>query len=115
MLLLPRLKSLPRSLTKARLDLLREADAIVREFCLQTGFEEQVWQFPVILLPVGIAKTRESVVLRPVNSVDGMTADVVLMPVEMLAELTKRLLALSGIAAVFYDLTHKPPGTIEWE
>lgn len=103
------------SLTKARLDLLREADAIVREFCLQTAFEEQVWQFPVILLPVGIAETRESAVLRPINSVDGMTADVVLMPVEMLAELTKRLLALGGIAAVFYDLTHKPPGTIEWE
>lgn len=103
------------SLTKARLDLLREADAIVREFSLQTGFEEQVWQFPVVLLPVGIEEMRESVVLRPVNSVDGMTADVVLMPVEMLAELTKSLLAISGTAAVFYDLTHKPPGTIEWE
>ena len=103
------------SLTKARLDLLREADAIVREFSRQTGFEEQVWQFPVVLLPVGIPEMRESVVLRPVNSVDGMTADVVLMPPEMLAELTTRLLALSGTAAVFYDLTHKPPGTIEWE
>ncbi|MBV8866630.1 MAG: glutamine-hydrolyzing GMP synthase [Acidobacteriaceae bacterium] len=103
------------SLTRARLDLLREADATVRDFCIETGFEEQVWQFPVILLPIGAAEIRESVVLRPVNSVDGMTADVALMPAEMLAKLTDRLLAISGIAAVFYDLTHKPPGTIEWE
>ncbi len=95
--------------------MLREADAVVRNFCLTTGFENQVWQFPVILLPVGAAEGHESVVLRPINSMDGMTADVVLMPPEMLDRLTGELLALPDIAAVFYDLTHKPPGTIEWE
>jgi GMP synthase (glutamine-hydrolysing) len=47
--------------------------------------------------------------------VDGMTADVVLMPAEQLEQLTQSLLALRPIAAVFYDLTNKPPGTIEWE
>ena len=67
------------SITKERLDLLREADAIVRAFCVETGFEEQVWQFPVVLLPVGTEEARESVALRPINSVDGMTADAVLM------------------------------------
>jgi len=103
------------SITKQRLDVLREADAIVREFCGATGFESQVWQFPVVLLPVGAGSGRESLVLRPIQSVDGMTADVVLMPEAWLDELTSKLLALSSIAAVFYDLTHKPPGTIEWE
>jgi GMP synthase (glutamine-hydrolysing) len=102
-------------ITKERLDLLREADAIVRNFCLDTGFEDKVWQFPVVLLPVGSTATPESIVLRPIYSVDGMTADVVLMEPDQLQELTHQLLALDKIAAVFYDLTNKPPGTIEWE
>jgi GMP synthase (glutamine-hydrolysing) len=103
------------SLSKDRLDTLRDADAIVRQFCIETGFEEKVWQFPVILLPLGTEEAQESIVLRPINSVDGMTADVVLMPSGQLDQLTERLLALKPIAAVFYDLTNKPPGTIEWE
>ncbi|HEX4169155.1 MAG TPA: glutamine-hydrolyzing GMP synthase, partial [Bryobacteraceae bacterium] len=103
------------SVTKPRLDLLRQADSIVREFCIETGFENDVWQFPVVLLPLGTADARESIVLRPINSLDGMTADVVLLDREKLVELTRRLLMLDGIAGVFYDLTHKPPGTIEWE
>ena len=103
------------SITKQRLDLLREADGIVRRFCEANGFENRVWQFPVVLLPVGTGQARESIVLRPINSVDGMTADVVLMEPEQLERLTGELLRIDGIAAVFYDLTHKPPGTIEWE
>jgi GMP synthase (glutamine-hydrolysing) len=103
------------SLSEARLDLLREADAIVRRYCIESGFEEKVWQFPVILIPVGTAEHRESLVLRPIHSVDGMTADVVLMDESALEQLTSNLLALDPIAAVFYDLTNKPPGTIEWE
>jgi GMP synthase (glutamine-hydrolysing) len=103
------------SITKERLDLLREADGIVRRFCEASGFEDRVWQFPVVLLPVGAGRAYESIVLRPINSVDGMTADVVLMESAQLGRLTGELLAIDGIAAVFYDLTHKPPGTIEWE
>ncbi len=102
-------------LTKRRLDLLRDADAIVRQFSAEIGFEDMVWQFPVILLPLGTAQASESVVLRPINSVDGMTADVALMAPEHLEQLTRKLLALPAVAAVFYDLTNKPPGTIEWE
>jgi GMP synthase (glutamine-hydrolysing) len=105
----------PAAITKPRLNLLREADSIVRKFCLQSGFEDKVWQFPVVLLPVGTGAVRESVVLRPIHSVDGMTAEVVLMDPLPLQTLTKQLLGLAGIAAVFYDLTNKPPGTIEWE
>jgi GMP synthase (glutamine-hydrolysing) len=104
------------SIDKDRLNILREADAIVREFCFKTGFDDKVWQFPVVLLPVGTKAARESIVLRPINSVDGMTADVVLMQREQLIGLTQQLLdRVPVISAVFYDLTHKPPGTIEWE
>ncbi len=102
-------------LNKQRLDTLRDADAMVRRFCTETGFDDKVWQFPVVLLPLGTEDARESIVLRPINSVDGMTADAVMMPDEELERLTKQLLALPHIAAVFYDLTNKPPGTIEWE
>ncbi len=105
----------PASLTKARLDLLRDADAIVRQFCMESGFEERVWQFPVVLLPVGTKDRPESVVLRPIHSVDGMTAKVVAMYPADLRYLTQHLLELPGITAVFYDVTNKPPGTIEWE
>jgi GMP synthase (glutamine-hydrolysing) len=55
------------------------------------------------------------VVLRPVQSVDGMTADSVAMPDELLHAMSERLMAIPEIAGVYYDLTHKPPGTIEWE
>ncbi|MGA8027105.1 MAG: glutamine-hydrolyzing GMP synthase [Bryobacteraceae bacterium] len=103
------------SITKKRLNILREADAIVRRMTLQTGFDGQVWQFPVILLPLGTAEAPESIVLRPINSMDGMTAGVVLMQPEALDQLTAELLKVPDIAAVFYDLTNKPPGTIEWE
>jgi GMP synthase (glutamine-hydrolysing) len=102
-------------LTKPRLDLLRQADAIVRRFSTEEGFEETVWQFPVVLLPVGISSARESVVLRPVGSIDGMTAEAMPMSAHLLQKLTAELLNIPGVAAVFYDVTNKPPGTIEWE
>lgn len=103
------------ALNKTRLDILRHADAIVRAFCKESGFDDQVWQFPVVLLPLGTENAPESIVLRPINSIDGMTADVVLMNCDMLSRLAKNLLCLPEVCAVFYDLTHKPPGTIEWE
>jgi len=74
-----------------------------------------VWQFPVVLIPLGVESAPDSVVLRPVHSVDGMTAQSVLMPAELLRAMSAELLRVEGIAGVFYDLTHKPPGTIEWE
>jgi GMP synthase (glutamine-hydrolysing) len=112
---LPALRVFESAISKTRLDLLREADAIVRRVCAETAFDDRVWQFPVVLIPVGTTEHPESVVLRPINSVDGMTADVVLMQPPILDRLTEELLGLEEISAVFYDLTHKPPGTIEWE
>ena len=103
------------SLTRGRLELTRKADAIVRELCGKSGFEAKVWQFPVILIPLGTGEARDSVVLRPIQSVDGMTADSVVMPDELLHQISERLMTIPEIAGVYYDLTHKPPGTIEWE
>jgi GMP synthase (glutamine-hydrolysing) len=103
------------TVTHGRLDLLRAADAIVREMSEESGFEKQVWQFPVVLIPLGSGESRDSVVLRPIQSVDGMTADSVNMPGDLLHAMAARLMAIPEIAGVYYDLTHKPPGTIEWE
>jgi GMP synthase (glutamine-hydrolysing) len=105
----------PSAIARGRLELLRRADAIVRELSHDSGFEHQVWQFPVVLIPLGAAECRDSVVLRPIQSTDGMTADSVAMPEDLLRRMAAALMALPEIAGVYYDLTHKPPGTIEWE
>lgn len=102
-------------LCETRLRRLRAADEAVRAICLRTGFEQSVWQFPVIIVPLGTEDRPDSIVLRPIDSVDGMTAQSVVMPAAVLDEMTRMLLAQEGICAVLYDLTHKPPGTIEWE
>ncbi len=102
-------------ITHGRLELLRRADGIVRQMSHESGFDNCVWQFPVILIPMGSGESRDSVVLRPIFSVDGMTADSVTMPDELLRAMAARVLEIPEIAGVYYDLTHKPPGTIEWE
>ncbi len=103
------------AITHERLDRLRAADAIVRELSARHDFERRVWQFPVVLIPVGAGTRPDSVVLRPVQSVDGMTAASTPIPHDLLDEICARLLDGAGVAAVFHDLTHKPPSTIEWE
>jgi len=102
-------------LTAERLERLRRADGIVRRLSHQAAYDHEVWQFPVILIPLGSAEAPDSVVLRPVDSVDGMTAQSVLMKAELRQRMAAELLQVPGVAGVFYDLTHKPPGTIEWE
>ena len=103
------------SITPGRMDRLRRVDAIVRELSHASGFDKEVWQVPVVLIPLGGDGLPDSVVLRPIDSVDGMTAQSVSMPEKLLHRMRDALLAVPGIAAVYYDLTHKPPGTIEWE
>jgi GMP synthase (glutamine-hydrolysing) len=105
----------PGTLTAERLNRLRCADAAVRRLTHETGFDHRVWQFPVVLIPLGTAESPDSVVLRPVDSVDGMTAQSVGMEPALLQRISAALLAENGVAGVFYDLTHKPPATIEWE
>jgi GMP synthase (glutamine-hydrolysing) len=103
------------TVTKDRLGRLRAADAVVRQLAAEHHFDSGIWQFPVILIPIGASDRPDSIVLRPVHSVDGMTAESVSIPPPLMAAFCERLLALPGVAAVFHDLTHKPPGTIEWE
>ncbi len=102
-------------LTAERLARLRLADAIVRRLSHDSRFDKRIWQFPVVLIPLGVEGAPDSVVLRPVDSVDGMTAQSVVMPQELLEAISAEVLAVPGVCGVFYDLTHKPPATIEWE
>ena len=112
---LAELRSFPSRLTRERLARLRRADAIVRRLSHESGFDREVWQFPVVLIPFGDGGRPDSVVLRPIDSVDGMTASVVRMSKDLLDRITRELIDVEGIASVFYDLTNKPPATIEWE
>jgi GMP synthase (glutamine-hydrolysing) len=103
------------TLSPERLARLRRADGIVRRLSHESGFDKKVWQFPVVLIPAGAAARPDSVVLRPIDSVDGMTAQSVSMEEPLLKRMADKLLEVEGVCAVFYDLTHKPPATIEWE
>jgi GMP synthase (glutamine-hydrolysing) len=109
------MRAFPAFLTQERLDRLRRADALVRKWTRVSGFDDKVWQLPVVLIPFGLPGRPDSVVLRPIDSVDGMTASVVRMPDALLSEIVGELSRIPGIAGVFYDLTNKPPATIEWE
>lgn len=103
-------------LVRDRIKLLQEADRIVREFQLEKKIASAIWQFPVILLPVSSGQEEhESVMLRPIVSVDAMTATAYRMEPLLMDELASRLALVPGVDSVFYDLTSKPPGTIEWE
>ncbi|MDD5041416.1 MAG: glutamine-hydrolyzing GMP synthase [Candidatus Peribacteraceae bacterium] len=105
----------PGAITKERADLLREADAIATEEMCLAGLYERIWQFPVVLLPFGEKPGGQSVVLRPVESQEAMTARAAALPAGVLERMTQRIMKLSGVDFVFYDLTSKPPATIEWE
>ncbi len=109
--------------TKPRLDVLRLADAIVEEEIRAAGLYEAIWQAFGVLLPVksvgvmGDARTyEETLAIRAVYSKDGMTADWVPLPYDLLARMSTRIInEVRGINRVVYDITSKPPGTIEWE
>ena len=102
-------------LTRERLDLLREADAIAMEALERHGLMAAVTQMPAVLVPLSSDGRGESIVLRPVTTDDFMTARFDRLPEAFLAEVTGKLLDLDGIEAVYYDITHKPPATVEWE
>jgi GMP synthase (glutamine-hydrolysing) len=110
--------------TQARLDILRAADAIVREEMTKAGLDEEIWQCPVVLLAdvrsVGVQGDGRTyghpIVLRPVSSEDAMTADWTRMPYDVLAVISNRITnEVSEVNRVVLDVTSKPPGTIEWE
>jgi GMP synthase (glutamine-hydrolysing) len=102
------------ALTPKRVKLLREADFIVRSKMEEYGLTDSVWQFPVVLVPISF-RGGESIILRPVNSTDGMTASFARLPRKVLHRIADDIIALPGIDAAFLDVTSKPPATIEWE
>ena len=108
------------TVTRRRLDLLREADAIVMQALERHGIYAAVWQCPTVLVPcaleyAGDGPEGEMIVVRPVASQRAMTARPVELPTAMIADLRRDILALDGVTALALDLTSKPPGTIEWE
>lgn len=109
---------------KERLDVLRAADAIVREEVTLAGLDSSIWQFPVVLLAdvrsVGVQGDGRTyghpIVLRPVSSEDAMTADWTRLPYDLLAKISTRITnEVREVNRVVLDVTSKPPGTIEWE
>jgi GMP synthase (glutamine-hydrolysing) len=112
------------AVTAERLDLLRQADLIVREEVTAAGLDRDIWQFPVVLLAdvrsVGVQGDGRTyghpIVLRPVSSEDAMTADWSRLPYELLEKISTRITnEVAEVNRVVLDITSKPPGTIEWE
>jgi GMP synthase (glutamine-hydrolysing) len=110
-------------ITRERLELLRLSDKIVAEEIRRAGWYERLWQSFAVLLPVqsvgvmGDARTYEfTVAIRAVESLDGMTADWARLPHDLLASISSRIVnEVRGINRVVYDISSKPPSTIEWE
>jgi GMP synthase (glutamine-hydrolysing) len=113
----------PGQITREKLDILRHADAVYLDEIRKAGLYDEIWQAFAVLLPVktvgvmGDGRTYEFVcALRAVTSSDGMTADFFPFPMDFLARAATRIInEVRGVNRVVYDVTSKPPGTIEWE
>jgi GMP synthase (glutamine-hydrolysing) len=114
---------IPGDITKEKLDLLRQVDAVYIDEIRKSGLYNEIWQAFAVLLPVrtvgvmGDGRTYDQAcALRAVTSTDGMTADYYPFPHEFLGRVATRIInEVRGINRVTYDITSKPPGTIEWE
>ena len=110
-------------ITEKRLEIVRETDAILREEVKNAGLNEDIWQYFTVWTPIktvgvkGDARVYENVVaIRAVETTDAMSVEAAELPFELLQTLSSRMInEVSGVGRVVYDITSKPPGTIEWE
>ena len=104
------------TMTRGRLDVLRDADDIVMRALAKHDLMRAIWQFPTAMLPLAIdGRGEELVILRPVLSERGMTARPAALPPAFIDDIREPILALPKVSGLVLDLTTKPPGTIEWE
>jgi len=111
------------AITPERLEALRESDAVLREEFEAAGYDTKVWQYFTVIPEFKSVGVREGVrsfdypvIIRAVNTVDAMTASVERLPWELLDRITDRVLSeVKGVNRVLYDISPKPPATIEWE
>lgn len=111
------------AITREKLEIVREADAIFREEITRAGLDRRIWQYYAAcpgIKSVGVHNKQrtygQAVILRAVHSRDAMTADIAELPYDLLETVTRRITSeVPGVNRVLYDITSKPPGTIEWE
>jgi GMP synthase (glutamine-hydrolysing) len=112
----PRFAPLSATVTRARLDRLREADDLVMQGLARHELMRTIWQCPTVALPLSMnGRGEEVVIVRPVHSERAMTAQPAALPEALIAALRDQILALPGVGGLGLDVTTKPPGTIEWE
>lgn len=99
--------------TRENFDTLRKFDHLCTGFLRENGLYDSIWQMPVVLLPLRV-QGKPCIVMRPVNSSEAMTANFAQIDQTLLKKLWQTF-AAAGAGALYYDVTHKPPGTIEWE
>jgi len=108
------IKLLKKTITRDRVELLKKADKIAEKILIRHHIYDSIWQMPVVLVPLSV-NGGESIILRPVDSQEAMTANFSRLPKDVIEKIGKELMELPGIDMVLYDITNKPPGTIEWE
>ena len=110
-------------ITKDKLEIVRETDAILREEVENFGLKEDIWQYFTVWTPIktvgvkGDARVYENVIaVRAVTSTDAMTVEAANLPYDLMQTLSNRMInEVAGVGRIVYDITSKPPGTIEWE
>jgi GMP synthase (glutamine-hydrolysing) len=104
----------PTTTSREGLDVLREADARVRHILAEYDTQKRIWQCPVVMLPLK-RHGESTIAIRPVESHDGMTAQYSHLPWPVIERIKTAVLDVPGVGALLYDVTNKPPATIEWE
>lgn len=108
-------KLIPAEITYERLEKLRAVDNLITEILYKTGEYDAVWQMPVVLLPLVNEQGGECVVLRPIVSQEAMTARFAPLGEKTIKMISEKTSSVKGVGDLFFDITHKPPATIEWE